>query len=83
MANVVQLNSRRPRTFTANEEFIDRLRELIFESQIHYKDLAASCGLAISTVQRLASGGTKWPRPTTLFPVLHALGYGMQLTKLK
>lgn len=83
MSTVVQLHTRRPRTFTANEQVIDRLRELIFESHIPYSELAVSCGLSKTTIERLARGDTKWPRPTTLFPLLQVLGYGMQLVKIK
>lgn len=71
MNNVAQL---RPRTFTANEELINSVREAIFASHIPYKALAIRTGVNHGTIARIASGYTKWPRPTTLFPLLDALG---------
>lgn len=62
------------RSFTSAERLIDRVREEIFENGATYKVLANRAGVATATVQRLANGKTRWPRPTTLFPLLQSLG---------
>lgn len=72
-AKVINLNARRPKSFTTNERFIEELRALLFRSGRTWKDIAAECSLSHSTVQRLARGDTIWPRHTTLFSVLASL----------
>jgi len=73
--NVVQLHRRKPpRVFTKQEQFIDSLREAILTSGLTYTILATRAGVSITTIQRLASGYTRWPRHTTLFPLLQAVG---------
>lgn len=71
----------RPRTFTSAEAMIDRLREEVLTSGKTYKDIAADCHVSPTTVHRLATGHTRWPRPTTLFPMLTALGLSLQIVK--
>lgn len=73
MVNVVRLQTRRPRTFTSNEAFIEELREIILTSRMTYTRIAAECSLSVTTVNRLATGHTQWPRHTTLFAVLRAM----------
>jgi len=63
----------RPRTFTVGEAVIDTMREQIFHCGIPYRILAKNCGVSSATIQNIASGKTKWPRPTTLFPLLDVL----------
>jgi transcriptional regulator with XRE-family HTH domain len=62
------------RSFTSAEKLINRVRDEIFENGATYKTLAEKAGVATATVQRLANGKTRWPRPTTLFPLLQSLG---------
>jgi transcriptional regulator with XRE-family HTH domain len=79
MTNVVRLP--RPRSFTSAERLIEEVRSDIFASGEKYKDLAQKVGVSPTTIHNLASGKTRWPRPTTLFPMLHALGLEMALIK--
>ena len=62
----------------------------VFSAGSHYainvlaadqKELAERCHLHPSTVSNMMSGKTKWPRDTTLFPVLDALGLEMRVVK--
>lgn len=64
----------RKRSFTSAEQVIERVREAIFADGRPYKDIAKEIGVSKSTINNLASGRTRWPRPTTLFPVMLALG---------
>jgi len=73
----------RPRTFTSAELMIEELREHIFKDTRTYKELATKAGVNSTTINNLAIGKTKWPRPTTLFPLLIALGLKVQLTRDK
>lgn len=72
----------RPKSFTENERFIEEIREAIFISGISYEKLAGK-DMSHTTVQRLASGKTKWPRPSTLFPLLDRLGLELAIQRSK
>lgn len=69
------------RSFTSAEKLINRVRDEIFENGATYKTLAEKAGVATATVQRLANGKTRWPRPTTLFPLLHSLGLSLKVVR--
>jgi hypothetical protein len=58
---------------------LDEVRQINFASKRKNKTLAASIGVHPSTIGNINSGKTKWPRPTTLFPLIGALGYTLQL----
>ena len=76
MAKVLPI---RPQTFTENERLVDEVREHIFRSQKSYKEIATACKVSAQTVGKLARGQTKWPRPTTLFPLIDHLGLRLLL----
>src|SRR5262249_30757817 len=65
---------RRPRVFTRHEQFIDALREELLTCGMTYTQVALKTGGAHSTIHNIATGRTKWPRHTTLFPLVQALG---------
>lgn len=69
----------RPRTFTSAETLLDEVRQISFASKRKNKTLAAGIGVHPSTIGNINSGKTKWPRPTTLFPLIGALGYTLQM----
>jgi len=69
----------RPRTLTTAERMIEEVRNRIFSDGRSYKDIAEKTGVARSTINSLASGKTRWPRPTTLFPLLTALRLHIEL----
>ena len=69
----------RPRSFTTPERFIEAIRESIFRDGRPYHVIASATGVSPSTIRNLAIGNTRWPRATTLFPLLHALGLTLDL----
>jgi len=69
----------RPRTLTTAERMIEEVRNRIFSDGRGYKDIATQTKVATSTIANLASGKTRWPRPTTLFPLLAALRLHIEL----
>lgn len=71
----------RKRSFTTAEDLIEEVRKELFGSGHAYKALAIKTGVAPSTIANIASGQTKWPRPTTLFPLLDTLGLEMRVVK--
>jgi len=77
--NVVPLYNKR--SFTSAEKVLDEVRTQIFRDGRPYKEIAGLCGVSLSTVHNIGSGKTKWPRPTTLFPMLAALNMELQLVK--
>ena len=77
--NVIRLQ--RPRTFTSAEKLIEEVRQGIFADGRKYSDIARLTGVSATTVGNLARGKTIWPRSTTLFPMLGALGLSIQLVR--
>lgn len=76
-ANVVQL--RKPRTFTSAEAVLDEVRERIHMCGMTYTQIAIKAGVSPSTIGNIATSHTRWPRHTTLFPLLAALGMHMTI----
>lgn len=71
------------RNFDSREALISEITERIFADGRAYTDIAEETGVVKSTINRLAIGRTRWPRPTTLFPLLDTLGLKLTLTELK
>ncbi len=69
----------RPRTFTAAEQVMEELSDMILSCGETYEQLAQQVGCSKGTLQRVASRQTKWPRPTTLFPLMAHFGAGFQI----
>jgi len=80
MADVVPI--RRPLAYTSNEVLIEELRLRVLGSGQTYKVIAAKVGVSDTTIRNLCIGNTRWPRPTTLFPLLKVLGLGLQITEI-
>lgn len=80
-ANVVKFPNGHKRTFTSQEAMIDAVRESIFKDGRTYKSIAEATGVCNGTIARLASGTTRWPKPSTLFPLLDVLGYELIMQK--
>ena len=60
----------RKRSFTTAEALIEEVRNEIFRVGLTYTEIAEGCAWRRSTINNLATGKTRWPRPTTLFPAL-------------
>ena len=71
----------RPRTFTSAERMIEEVRNRVFASRMTYQQLATKSDVSGTTIRNLASGKTRWPRPTTLFPLLVALRLHIELVE--
>lgn len=71
----------RPRRLTKAEQLIERVREGILTTNMTRKQLALKCHVSATTVGNLAIGKTRWPRPTTLFPIVEALGMELKLVQ--
>lgn len=70
----------RPRTFTAYEEFVRTLQAAILADKRGYTAIANEAELSPGTVQRIATGDTRWPRHTTLFALCLVLKLRVTLT---
>lgn len=68
-----------PRNFTKAEQVIEYLADRIFASGESYKKLGEDTELSGSTIGKLANRSTKWPRHTTLFPLIARLGLELEL----
>ena len=77
-AKVIHL---RPRRLTKAEQLIEQVREGILTTNMTRNQLALKCHISATTVGNLAIGKTRWPRPTTLFPIIDALGLELKLMK--
>lgn len=69
----------RPRNFTSAEAMLERVREEIFRDGRAFAIIAAETRVASSTIANIASGKTRWPRHSTLFPLIAALGLELSL----
>ncbi len=63
-------NIARPRTFTAAEDIIEYLSIRVISDQKTYRKIAEGVGVSQTTIAHIANRTTRWPRPTTLFPLL-------------
>lgn len=75
--NVIKL--RKPRTFTSAEAILDEIRERIHMDGRTQARIAEATGVSQPTIGNIASGKTRWPRPTTLFPLMVALRMRLRL----
>jgi hypothetical protein len=71
----------KPKTFTSAEAMLDEVRDLIRADPYTTKIIAVKTGVAPTTIHNILSGKTRWPRSTTLFPLLQTLGYGVTITR--
>jgi transcriptional regulator with XRE-family HTH domain len=78
MKNVIRM-PRKPRTFTTAEAMLEEVRERIHMDGRTQRALGKDTGVSQSTIGNIASGKTKWPRHTTIFPLLHALRVRIRL----
>lgn len=76
-------DSWRPRTFTSAEAMLEQVRVIVHKDGRPQKAIAREVGVSPSTINNLASGKTRWPRPTTLFPLLRAMNMEIQLVPRK
>ena len=72
----------KPRVFTEREQVVDAVREAIFRCGLPYHTIAKGAGTSPSTIANLASGKTRWPRDTTLFPVMRVVRIGLSVVQL-
>jgi transcriptional regulator with XRE-family HTH domain len=77
MNNVIKM--RKPRTFTSAEAVLEEIRERIHMDGRTQGQIALAVGVAQATIGNIASGKTRWPRPTTLFPLMKALRVRIRL----
>lgn len=69
----------KPKTFTTPEMLIEQVRQEMFGTGESYRVLAVKAGVSASTIANLMNGKTRWPRPTTLGPLLGAMGVSLGL----
>jgi transcriptional regulator with XRE-family HTH domain len=69
------------RSFTSAEALIEEVRNQLFGTGENYKVIAERTNVSRSTINNLAIGKTRWPRPTTLCPLLDTLGLEMRMVK--
>jgi hypothetical protein len=81
VSNVVRIPITRPRVYTSAEAMIGQVREKVLTCGHSYTLLAGKAGVSATTIGNLAIGKTRWPRPTTLFPLLVALKMHLELVE--
>jgi transcriptional regulator with XRE-family HTH domain len=82
MKNVVNFK-RKPRTFTTAEAVLDEIRERVHMDGRTQKAIGLATGVSQTTIGNIASGKTKWPRHTTIFPLLTALRARIRIEDLE
>lgn len=71
----------KPRTFTKAEQVIEYMAQLVISDGRSYKKIAEQVGVSGSTLGKLANRSTRWPRPTTLFPLMQAMNVHLEIRK--
>ena len=71
----------KPKTYTSAEAMLEEVRGLIRADSSTIKVIAAQTGVATTTIYNIVGGKTKWPRPTTMFPLLDTLGYRISIQR--
>lgn len=71
----------RPRTYDSREAFIMAISEAIVADGRTHTQLAIAAGVTQGTISRIVNGDTRWPRHTTIFPLIATLGLTLTLTK--
>jgi hypothetical protein len=85
-SDIVQFSSGRsvrPNSFTTRDAFINEVRQRLLTCGSTYKTIAEDCKLSPTTIQRLATGDTRWPSHKTLWSVLGRLGVEVTLTPIR
>ena len=74
MGEVIRVDLRRSRV---PEDVMNRIRRRMYLYDA--SDLADIAGVSARTIYAVRSGRSKWPRGTTLFPILEAIGFDLVL----
>lgn len=79
VASVVRIHAR---TFTEAEQVIDELSTMILSCGKSYRQLGEEIGVSQTTIAKVATRQTKWPRPGTLFPLMAHFGAAFQFKRV-
>lgn len=71
----------RPRVYTSAEEMLSEVRAIVVKDDRTAKAIAADTGVSPTTISNIISGKTRWPRQSTLFPLLNTLGYQLSIRR--
>lgn len=77
MSNVVALKARTPKQYLISDDVMFQIRMKMH----HWRaaDLAEAAGVCEGTIYGIRCGRTRWPRGSTLFPIIEALGMEVTL----
>ena len=67
----------------ACDALAETLRLEIFRSGLTIRALSDRTGVAYSTIDHFARGNTRWPRPSTLLPLMAYFGVDLQTVRRK
>jgi transcriptional regulator with XRE-family HTH domain len=68
--------------FKNKDPIVDKMRTIIQDEQVSYKELEARSGVTASTLYGWFHGATKRPQHATAMAVIRALGYDMRLVQV-
>ena len=71
----------KPKTFTSAEAMMEEVRSIIHADSRMQRQIAEKVGVSPTTIGNIAHGKTRWPRSTTLFPLLETLGYRIAIER--
>jgi hypothetical protein len=73
----------KPRVRDSREEIIEQISAAIFECGKPYEVIAHDVGVSKTTINNVAAGRTRWPRPATLFGLLCYFNMDLQVVRKK
>jgi transcriptional regulator with XRE-family HTH domain len=68
-------------SFKDHDPVIDKMRTIISDENVSYKDVHVKSGVSANTLRQWFSGKTKRPQHCTIMAVTRSLGYEMTFTK--
>ena len=77
LAKVISITKNRKGGYSLPDDVMNDIRYRMHAYEV--ADLAELAGVSKGTIYSIRSGRTKWPRGTTLFPILDALGLDLVL----
>ena len=72
----------KPKVYDRRHYIMNVIAERIYASGKTYQQIAKGVGVSPSTINNIASGKTRWPRPATLFGLLSYFGLTLTVEKL-
>lgn len=77
------LNLYKTYSFKNKDPIIDKIRTIIQDEEVTYKDTSLKSGVSITTLYGWFNGKTRRPQHASTMAVIRSLGYDYKLVRMK